>query len=109
MYQHKHRKKGKYIEAFLERQRYFTLIMLSVDGMMGGETKEATKQLYSALLTELYRNYSATHRYLQAHLSLNMVHAFSFLVQGAQSGKPRQEKSIPEDGVEEKIMEAWGV
>ena len=64
MYQHKHRKKGKYIEAFLERQRYFTLIMLSVDGMMGGETKEATKQLYSALLTELYRNYSATHRYL---------------------------------------------
>ena len=43
------RKKGKYLEACLERQHQFTSLVLSTGGEMGEETKLATNQLASAL------------------------------------------------------------
>ena len=43
--QHKQHKKRKNFEAFIDKQKYFTLIVLSVHGVMGRETKAETKQL----------------------------------------------------------------
>ena len=47
--QHQRRKKGKYIETFLERRRHFMTLVFSVDGVMGDETHAAPKKLYASL------------------------------------------------------------
>ena len=47
--QHERRKKGGYLEAFLDRRRHLTPLVFSVDGVMGEETKVETKQLDDAL------------------------------------------------------------
>ena len=46
------RKKVKYSEACLERRCHSTTLMVSVDGVMGEETKTAAKQLAAALSTK---------------------------------------------------------
>ena len=38
LYQHERRKKGKYIESFLERRHNFMSRVLEVDGVMGNDT-----------------------------------------------------------------------
>ena len=50
--QHKRHKKGKYIEACLEKQRHFTLLVLYVDGVMGYDKNEEPKKLSASLLTK---------------------------------------------------------
>ena len=42
-------KKGKYIQAFLEKQHRVTTLVLSVDRVMRNETKVAAKQLAANL------------------------------------------------------------
>ena len=46
---HKRRKKGNYIEDLFERQSHFTILVSSVNGLMGEETKVENKQLDDAL------------------------------------------------------------
>ena len=47
--QHEHRKKVKYIEAFLERRCHLTIPAFSVDEVMGKDTKTETKKLSADL------------------------------------------------------------
>ena len=52
--QNKQRKKGKYIEAFLEQGCHFTPLVFSVDGLMGEYTKEETNKMATTLWTKRY-------------------------------------------------------
>ena len=55
LYLHEWRKKGRYIEDLLERQRHFMPLVLSVYRVMGEETKAETKQLSASLSKKCYR------------------------------------------------------
>ena len=57
MSHHERHKKGKYIEAFLEQLRHFTLLVFSVDGVMGEDIKVATKQLDADMSNRWDREY----------------------------------------------------
>ena len=50
--QHKRCKKGKYIEACLDKQHHFAPFVFSVYGVMWEDTKAENKQLGAALITK---------------------------------------------------------
>ena len=68
-------KKEKYNEVCLERQRTFTPLVFSVDGLMGKEAKAAVKRLASLLAVKWSAEYSYVCGYLRARLSLALVRA----------------------------------
>ena len=83
-------KKGKYIEAYFEKQHHFPLLVLFLVGVMGEDTKEATNQLDAALRTKWDREYSVTCVYVQDGLSMNLLWAFILMFCGTQSANSQR-------------------
>ena len=83
--------------------------MLSVDRVMGEETKAANKQLVDALSTKWDREYSEICGYIWAYLSLNLVQDFSLMMWGPWSGNPCREICMPEEGADVSRLETRGV
>ena len=75
--QHERCKKGKYLEACLERQHHFTRLVFYVYRVMGEDTKAATKKMSTSLSKKWDREYLATCGYVRVRLYLNLVRAFS--------------------------------
>ena len=97
--QHERQKKGKYLEACLERQQHSMMLVLYVYGVMGRGTNDSTKQMDDALSKKWYRKYSATCGYVWACLYLELLLAFGLIVLGPWSGNTRRAIHIPEDQV----------
>ena len=72
---------------------------------MGEDIKSATKKLAYDLLNKWDRTYLETCGYVRAFLYLNLVQTFSLLSRGPHSGKPRQARNVPVDGVEASRLE----
>ena len=72
---HEREKKDKYAAACAARQRSFTPLVFSVDGLLGKETSAAVKRLASLLSKKWSSKYSAVCGFLRARLSLALVRA----------------------------------
>ena len=72
---HEREKKDKYGEVCMERQRTFTPLVFSVDGMMGKEAQAAVKRLASLLARKWSEEYSDVCGYVRARLALALVRA----------------------------------
>ena len=99
MKQNERRKKSKYLEACLEWIQHFKPLVLSVESVVVEDKKAATKQLTDAFYNTWDRAYLATCGYVRAHLYLNLVWAFSILVQGLKRVRTQNTRQMPEDGV----------
>ena len=72
---HEKEKKTKYLVACQERQRSFTPLVFSVDGLFGKETTAAVKRLASHLAMKWSRQYSEVCGYVRSRLALALVRA----------------------------------
>jgi len=80
-------KKGKYLEACLERRRDFTPMVYTVDGMPGKEARAAEKKMASHLAAKWTRDYSEMCGYVRAQMSLNLIRANTELLRGSRDRK----------------------
>jgi hypothetical protein len=95
---HEREKKGKYLEACLERRRHFTPLVYSVDGMMGCEAKAAGKKLASHLSAKWSRTYSEVCGYVLSWQSLALVRATTLCLRGACDSTARLTRPVWDSG-----------
>ena len=81
---HEKEKKTKYLEACLERQRDFTPLVFSVDGLRSKETDAACKHLAALLAKKWERSYSEVCSYVRCRLALSLCRATSMCLRGAR-------------------------
>jgi hypothetical protein len=94
-------KKDKHLHACLEQRRDFTPLVYSVDGMSGRETKQAERQIASALSTKWCREYSEMVAFVRARMALSVVRSNSLLLRGSRvrrSRTPRIDEGAAMDG-----------
>ena len=91
-------KKGKYLEACLERRQQFTPLVFSADGMAGEEAKAAMKRMASLLSKKLKREYSEMCGYVKARMSLAVVRSNTLLLRGPRDKSGRIKHAVMMDG-----------
>ena len=91
-------KKGKYLEACLERRRSFTPLVFSADGLMGTEAKAASRQLASLLSKKWSREYPECCGYVRSRLSLSLVRSVSLLLRGVRDPSSKCARPYWESG-----------
>jgi hypothetical protein len=77
-------KKCKYLEPCLENRRHFTPFVCSVDGLLGHEANTFAKCLAAKLAAKWKGPYSQTCGYVTACLSIAIVRATHFRLQGSR-------------------------
>jgi hypothetical protein len=74
---HEKEKKDKYGALCIARQRTFTPLVFSVDGLLGKEATAASKRLASCLAAKWKRSYSELCAYVRSRLSLALIQSSS--------------------------------
>jgi hypothetical protein len=98
-------KKDKHLRACLEQRRDFTPLVYSVDGMSGRETKQAEKQVASALSYKWQREYSEMVAFVRARMALSVVRANTLLLRGSRSRRNRRTQI--DEGAAMEGWQAW--
>ena len=75
-------KKDKYLHSCMDRRRYFTLMVYSVDGFPGTGDVAAHRRLASLISNKLKREYSEMCGFVRARMSLAIVRSNSLLLRG---------------------------
>ena len=70
-------KKGKYLQACVDRNRNFTPLVYSVDGMPATEAKAAVKKLSADLAVKWHKEYSATCCLVRQRVGISLVRSAS--------------------------------
>ena len=100
------RKKDKYLQPCLEKQRHFTPMVYSVDGLMGKEAEAATQWAAWHLSRKWKRDYGAVCGHIRARMSITLVRAVSLLLRGARNRAPPR-SSPPESGTAALATQYW--
>ena len=77
-------KKDKYLHSCMDRRRYFTLMVYSVDGFTGTGDVAAHRRLASLFSNKLKREYSEMCGFVRARMSLAIVISKTLLLRGAR-------------------------
>jgi hypothetical protein len=97
-------KKDKHLHACLEQRRDFTPLVYSVDGMSGRETKQAERQIASALANKWNREYSEMVTFVRARMALSVVRSNSLPLLLRGSRVRRSRTPLIDEGA---AMEGW--
>ena len=81
---HVKRKKGKYLQACLDRRRSFTPLVYSVDGMAFKEARSFEKRIASLLADKWERSYSALVGYVRGRMAMSILRANNACLRGAR-------------------------
>jgi hypothetical protein len=73
----------------LERRRDFTLLVYSVDGIAGRETKMAERRLASQLAWKWKKEYSEMVGYIQMRMCMSVLRANTLLIRGSRERRSR--------------------
>jgi hypothetical protein len=95
-------KKDKHLHACLQQRRDFTPLVYSVDGMSGRETRQAERQIASALGYKWHREYSEMVAFVRARMALAVVRSNSLLLRGSRVRRSRY--PLIDEGA---AMEGW--
>ena len=103
-------KKDKYLEPCLERQRYFTPMVYSVDGFFGTEAVSAQQRISSLISNNLKREYYEMCGFVRSWMSLVIVRSNSLILHGARDKEAytQQRPNMEERAVMALMAPWWG-
>ena len=81
----KGKKKHKYLQACQDRRATFTLLCVSVDGMLGSEAAFLVKRMSDFLAAKWERPYSVVSGWIRARLSFAILRAVLLCVRGSHT------------------------
>ena len=77
-------KKNRYLQACLDQRRDFVPFVVSTDGLVARQAKATLQRLASLISEKWHRPYSVVCGYVQARISIAIVHATNRSLHGAR-------------------------
>jgi hypothetical protein len=82
--QHEKEKKWKYLASCTVQRKHFMPFVVSTDGLLGHEATELLKRLSLHLADKWQQPYSVIHGFVNAQISIAIVHATHLCLQGSR-------------------------
>ena len=77
-------KKQKYLQSCLDQRRQFTPVVLSIDGLLGQETKSIVRRLSLKLAQKWRTTYNYVIKFINSRLSIAIVRATHLCLRGSR-------------------------